>query len=175
MVRRPLDAYYTPEKMLEALFKRVSISGSVYEPCVGSGHISKFFTQRGYQVLTNDVDKKMVADTHLDARNECAWDRDCDWVVTNPPFSDAYDILVHAHSHAKVGVVFLLRLSFLEPCKNREKFLLKNPPSRVLVLPRVSFTGDGGKDTVTSMWAIWERGVSTQRLEVIPRLEILHK
>lgn len=174
-MRRHLDAYYTPEKFVAALAKRVDISGVIYEPCVGAGHILEFFRKRNYTVISNDIDKTCMADTHFDARNECAWERSCDWVISNPPFNCAYDILLQACKHARVGVAMLLRLSFLEPCKrngDRETFLVQNPPSHVFVTPRVSFTGDGRKDTVTSMWAVWQRGC-LQTIEIIPKSEIL--
>lgn len=172
-MRRSLDAYYTPEKMLEVLIKRKTPRGIIYEPCAGKGHISQFLKNKGYSVITNDIDKAYEADTHLDARMVKAWHGRCvDWVVTNPPYSSAYEILQHAYRYANWGVAMFLRLSFLEPCRNREEFLKRYPPTMVLVLPRISFTDDGKKDMVTSMWAIWEKGCQVQSLEVISRSEI---
>ena len=64
-------------------------------------------------------------------------------------------------------MAFLLRLSFLEPTLTRREFLRANPPKRVIVLPRISFTGDGRTDSVTCAWLIWTTGPSdSQGVEV---------
>jgi len=58
-------------------------------------------------------------------------------------------------------VAMLLRLSFLEPTAKvnpRGPWLAECPPSRLIVLPRCSYTGDGRTDSVTTAWMIWLRG-----------------
>lgn len=69
----------------------------------------------------------------------------------------------------------MLRLSFREPTSKgfprkvlrdgrivgasspRGPWLAEHPPSRLLTLPRYSFTGDGHSDSVTTEWVIWTK------------------
>lgn len=90
-----------------------------------------------------------------------------DWVVTNPPFAAAMPILQYAVAHARVGVALYLRLSFLEPTRACGPWLEAHPPTRVLVLPRHSFSGDGKTDSVTGAWMVWRRDrVATGAIQI---------
>jgi hypothetical protein len=113
--------------------------------------------------VTNDIDP--ARGSHL-LRDACAADSwgvfpRTAWVISNPPFKHAAEIVRHAHEFTRRqshgGVAMLLRLSFLEPCDNRGKWLSLNPPSDVIVLPRISFTGDGRTDNVTCAWLVWRQ------------------
>lgn len=122
------DFYETPTWQIAALRRRVQISGAVLECCVGDVSLAKMLSD--CEVATNDIDPQRAADFHLDAAKTDSWKEfpEVDWVVTNPPFNLAMPILKAAHAHAKFGVVFLLRLSFMEPTKEREQFLSETPP-----------------------------------------------
>lgn len=84
--------------------------------------------------------------------------RGAHWVVSNPPFNQAPLIVPLAWAYAEIGIAMLLRLSFLEPVKNRGLWLNQCPPTELIVLPRISFTGDGKTDSVTCAWMIWRKG-----------------
>jgi hypothetical protein len=164
MARRPKDFYPTPAWATEELLKRVLIQGRVFECCVGDGAMSSVLLKEpGVSVFTNDVDTERPADLHGDAASFPFWSKvdltrdKFDWVVTNPPFSQAMEILSNAHTYAKRGVAMLLRLSFLEPTEDRGSFLNSNPPDQLIVLPRISFTGDGKTDSVTCAWMVWDK------------------
>jgi hypothetical protein len=158
MPRRALDYYETPPHYVQPLLTLIgSLAGlSVYEPCVGRGHISQYLTA-ARQLLTNDIDLDLPATRHADARTEAAWPdsalgRFLDWTITNPPFSDELEILRRALTCSR-NVGFLARLSFLEPTLTRVQFWTAFPPTDVIVLPRYSFRqNDQGKrqtDSVT--------------------------
>lgn len=130
-------------------------------------------------IYTNDLDPSKDADCHMDASTADLYDRvgPVDWVVTNPPYESqvCLDIVRHAVEHARVGVAMMLRLSFREPTAKgsvqrvkkdgriiraagpRGPWLAAHPPSRIMTLPRYSFTGDGHSDSVTTEWVIWTR------------------
>ncbi len=158
--RRVLDAYYTPEHLIEPLLEHVKPHGRMLEPCCGDGSISRLLELiPRTAVLTNDIDLKVSADTHYDASDASYWMRlskstHLDWVITNPPFSKAKEILEHSLRYAD-NVALLLRLSFLEPTFERQDLLSECPPDAMIVLPRYSFTGDGKSDSVTCAWMIW--------------------
>lgn len=163
--RRHLDFYETGEAAVRALRKRISISGTVIEPCNGLGAISRHFGD--CDLITGDIDPEKRPQYVCDAR---AFDfqaaivshglNGLPWVVTNPPFAIFMPILKRP---VELGLptVFLLRLSALEPTRDekdinyRGAWLAARPPEAVIVLPRYSYTGDGKTDSVTSAWMGW--------------------
>lgn len=170
MARRKNDFYPTPANLTLALIDELSAitykgsghTSSVYEPCAGKLAISDVFVQVGCKVTTADIDPTMKVDHILDATREHPAQLKIDWVITNPPFNQAIHILKHFHpmmltGRIAKGIGFLLRLSFLEPVEDRSEFLKANPPSKLIVLPRTSFTEDGKTDSVTCAWMVWER------------------
>ena len=165
-----LDAYYTPEWMVRILLDRLPIRGSVLEPCVGDGAIARHL-QDIARVRTNDIDPAVESDFRLDARRPELWERGpWDWVITNPPFSYAEQIIPQAFEATEYGVAALLRLSWLEPTQGRRNFLAEHPPTQLIVMPRHKFDrASAGQDSVTTAWFVWEHGVYTHRIEVVPR------
>lgn len=167
-MRRNLDAYYTPEKAVESL--RQQLDGTfnpwdkMFEPCNGNGSISNVFKKANEgQWLTADIDPSVKPDVVMDSSSRAEWAKlnsngiKHDWVITNPPFNCAFDILKNGMEFANEGVILLLRLSFLEPTLERGSWLQQNPPDKIIVLPRISFTGDGKCDSVTCCWMIWDK------------------
>ena len=90
---------------------------------------------------------RLTADTHLDAlgseflKEYAEGDRQPQWIVTSPPYKHAFAMLRQALVVARVGVIFKLRLSFLEPTKSRGTWLQKYPPALTVVLPRAIYRG----------------------------------
>lgn len=172
MTRRANDWYPTPSWATQMLINRVELRGFVLECCSGDGAIAnalKTSKPKAHLVTTNDLDQKWDADFHGDATDPAWWeDQNCNWVVTNPPFTVAEKIVPLAVKHAFNGVAMLLRLSYLEPCGGRYGFLAERPPSTLIVLPRISFTGDGKTDSVTCAWMVWERNAPNQQVVIVP-------
>jgi len=162
-MRQNNDFYPTPEWATEELLKRVPIMGTIYEPCIGDGAMARVLDRRGV-VYGSDIDIARTASWYGDAAQRELWDlakQECqriDWVVTNPPFNQAAEIVPLAFECAYEGIAMLLRLSYLEPVENRGSWLNVNPPTKLIVLPRISFTGNGKTDNVTCAWMVWEKG-----------------
>ena len=170
--RHDEDFYRTPIWQTRVLFDRVNRhwGGFVVEPCVGDGAIVAQIPD-GLDVLTNDlvVREPMVPEYRLDARLPETWRRFAavgrlDVVVTNPPFDVAFDIAQHALEACHVGLALLLRLSWLEPTedprdlsKARGPWLAAHPPTRLIVMPRYDYRGNGKTDSVTSAWMVWAK------------------
>jgi hypothetical protein len=97
-----------------------------------------------------------------------------DWVITNPPFNVAHKILPLALEHCNKGVIALLRLTYLESCKNRASWLRRYQDNlSILFLPRrVSFTGDGRTDSACTAWFIWGKDGRICEPFVYPTVEI---
>jgi len=166
-VRKHRDQYFTPKSLTTALLQTVKISGTVLEPCCGEGWIADVLKDYECDVITNDIDEKFPAHFNLDATSESFWlqmkggYKDINWICTNPPFSLAHTFMKEAYKLATTGVALLVRLSFLEPCEGRDKFLVAHPPDQIIVMPRISFTGDGKSDSVTCCWLIWYKDQRT--------------
>lgn len=163
-MRRNLDAYYTPDWATRELLNityglGLNEDDAILEPCSGDGAIAKVLRETVKNVWKNDIDEGMWATYHRDATDPLFW-QECatnmDWIISNPPFSLAHSIVSQAvAAKPRWGVAMLLRLSFLEPTYERGDWLEQNPPSTIIVLPRISFTGDGKTDSVTTAWFIW--------------------
>ncbi|MGE3276751.1 MAG: hypothetical protein AB7O67_16690 [Vicinamibacterales bacterium] len=176
MTRRTLDFYPTPALATARLLDLVPeiVGADVLEPCAGEHAMTAVLLASGCDVATNDLNPSCVTDWHEDAAWPRAWERfgrPRQWVVTNPPFVAAAPILVNARRWATVGVAMLLRLSFLEPTEDRGPILAGQEPADLIVMPRISFTGDGGKDNVTTAWMVWYREARPGRVIVVPSFE----
>ena len=162
-MRRARDFYETAEWQIRALLAHQAIAGTILEPCVGDGSIARVLADvDGVHVVTNDVDPARPAACHCDAATADLYRAvgPVDWVITNPPYRmpACTAIVARAVEHARVGVAMMLRISFREPTAKvhpRGPFLQAHPISRLLTLPRCSFTGNGKTDSATTEWAIW--------------------
>lgn len=168
--REENDFYPTPPGMTKKLLECITINGRIIEPCAGDGAIAKLLPG----CVTNDLYPRpeYACDYNLDAAKPEDWEKlaeeGIDWVVTNPPFENAPEIIPLAFQHATVGLAALLRLSYLEPCKDRADWLQKNADhlANVLILnPRSSFRkGSSGGDQVTVAWLVWRKDWSWKQL-----------
>jgi hypothetical protein len=164
--RRRWDAYDTPPWQVDALVDHVpSLRGTVWEPCAGDGSLMSQLLDRkpDLTVVTMDIDPSKSAMLTGDATDPAQWKAWLekhgrpDWVITNPPFIDAFTILQLAIATARVGVVFLARQSFTEPTKARGPWLKAHPHDQRIVLERWSYTGNGRTDASTTEWLIWTK------------------
>ena len=175
--RRSHDFYPTTETWaVHTLLSKLNIPNywKLFECCDGDGHISKILEK--YQkedIFTGDIRDKGWH--YFDATDPNLWQqKQPDFTITNPPFNLAHLIVPLAYEYSKYGCAMLLRLSYLEPCENRSKWLENHPISKLIIMPRISFTGDGSKDSVTTAWFIWDKRSTSQEITVIPK-ESLNK
>jgi hypothetical protein len=128
-------------------------------------------------VYTNDIDERFDTNWHEDATDPLSpmWDIHPDWVITNPPFTLAPDILPNALASCKVGVAFLLRLSYMEPAGDRGDWLQAHADQQIMqaaLNPRPNFRAGEinpkngkpyGTDNVTVAWFVWRKNWSWDR------------
>lgn len=127
--------------------------------------MAKALAHRFEVVRLNDIDVLAPADSHLDGADPQIYTAHTDWSVSNPPFVAAGDIVLAAIKHSR-NVAMLLRCTFGEPCKARRQtprggrtWLRERPPTALLMLPRISFSGDGKSDSAPCWWFIWSPDV----------------
>lgn len=168
-MRRANDFYPTPRWATNELLRHVLPGLDLFECCAGGGAIANVLegiNGKSY-VTRNDINREMPnLNFAFDASDESQWIGHYDWVITNPPFNQAAKIVPIAYSRAKRGIAMLLRLSFLEPVEDRGAWLNEYPPTTLIVLPRISFTGNGKTDSVTCAWMVWEKNKTDQRIIV---------
>jgi hypothetical protein len=166
--RQPHDQYETAPWQVDALVDHLpELSGEVWCPTVGDGALSRQLLRRLPHLavtLTNDIELGVQATHHLDATLAKSWmlwrqsrGRAPNWIVENPPFNVAIDILKHAFPIAIVGVAFLTRISFVEATRDRGPWLATHPRQLQVALERYSFTGDGKSDLATCEWLVWSK------------------
>lgn len=156
------DFYETPAFMTRSLLvHQPEIRGAVVLECAsGRDAITRVLVREGgCRVLTNDIGVALPSHFHYDATRPTLWlqmkEHQIRWVISNFPFSVAFDILQHAVEHVP-NVAVLLRKTFTEPTEARGEWLAKHPPTRVIGLPRHKFRG-GSSDSVSVDWHIWQR------------------
>jgi hypothetical protein len=173
--RDRFEWYPTPGAFTRYLFDTMEIRGRILAPCHGDGSIQRDSLVcpdasggAARQWITNDIDPRWPADHHVDATAETLWRQletdgvDVDWVIDNPAFTIAIEVIEHALSTARVGVAMHLRASIHEVLKKgpRRTWMARNPPTGILWLPRFGFqrspkSGKWSQDSCCSCWVIW--------------------
>lgn len=183
------DNYPTPAwavyRFLEkAIQRNIPIGGHALEPCAGDGAIIK---------AVGSWFKPRLHWTAIEIRSECrntlcevaqlvhiedffglspAFRGAYDLVLSNPPFSQAADIIRHAFDWSP-WVVMLLRLNFMGS-KERHSWLSTNTPD-IYVLPNrppfaVNKHGKVSTDSCEYGWFVWgphSRGATRGSIELL--------
>lgn len=165
--RRENDAYETALWQVDALTEHLpELSGCIWCPCVGDGSLARRLHANRMDLgsfVTSDIDPLKGADYCGDSTSAAHWRRMLDnakppdWIVENPPFNVEIEILKCAWEAARCGVVFMSRVSFAEPTKDRGPWLQDHPYQKRITLERHSFTGNGSTDSATTDWLVWAK------------------
>lgn len=153
------DTYFTHPNITTTLLNYLPLRDQlILEPCCGDKHISKLLEKHHNTVVSTDISYG----EEYDASNYKYWEGKYryDYVVTNPPYNKEVmqNIIDFSWQHARKGIAMLLRLSYLEPVKNRANFLRDNPLHHLLIFgqPRPGFRTDTtGTDCMTTAWFVW--------------------
>ena len=147
-VRNANDFYATPSSAftpLQPWLRQMPTSIVFWEPACGDRRLivaleaTKFQAdggdlQDGYDFLQDTVRR--------------------DAILTNPPFSLAFEFCQHARKLSD-NVFMLLRLNFLASLK-RKAWFVENEPSALFILSkRPCFTNDGATDSCDYAWFAW--------------------
>lgn len=150
--RPPTDFYATPPEVTQALldFLQIEKQARIWEPACGDGRMSGVIRSNDYEVVESDI--QTGNDFLLEPNN-----RDCDWVITNPPFIHSEAFIRHAASLALDGFALLLKSQYWHSARRNGLFF--NPrPAFVLPLswrPDFLFGAKAGAPTMEVLWTVW--------------------
>ena len=172
-----LDAFFKEQQILQFLLKTGS---PVLDPCAGGdrelGIDEKPIHPMSYPEALKQagIPEKSIhsCDIREDSlakykRNYLEWKEaknQYDLIITNPPFNISIDIIKKALYDVKQGgfVIMLLRLNYFGS-KGRKQFWDDFPPKYAFIHnERMSFTDDGGTDSIEYMHCVWQKGYKPQ-------------
>lgn len=156
--RRALDFYPTPTEVTDALLQFMQWPAMrVWEPACGNGAMSRVLAAAGHEVVSTDLAHTGFGSGGVDFLT-CE-PRECDAIVTNPPFNISETFIRTALRHARV-VAMVLKSQYWHAAK-RHTLFAEAPPSFVLPLTwRPDFMGGerGGAPTMEVHWTVWTPG-----------------
>lgn len=162
-----LDDFPTPPWAVRALFEHVLDKTdlrqmSVWEPAVGRGHMIRVFQEYFGVCSGSDIaDYGAGYPVFNFLKAQATHQVQPDWIITNPPFSQAEAFIHTGLKMAREGVAVLVRSVFLEGV-GRYTNLYKNRPPTILApfverVPMVRGRLSARASTATAYsWMIWD-------------------
>jgi|TARA_B100000378_G_C17937036_1_gene375351 hypothetical protein len=158
--RKKSDFYETPYSMTSHLLEVEDFNKSltVCEPACGDGAIVKILEKKWDNVVAYDIEKNFLWETE-----------NYDYIITNPPFSLAYEFVQKAKQIATEKFAFLLPLSYLHGKKRYDNIYMDKQYGlkKVYVFTRYPMLGESlredGKYNTGMMvyaWYIFENHYS---------------
>lgn len=103
------DTVYTPNQLALTIVKALNPKGLILEPCSGGGAFVRAFEKQGLEYISCEIDK---GSDFFDFKDRV------DWVITNPPWSQARKFLQHSMSVAD-NIAFLITINHFLALKAR--------------------------------------------------------
>ena len=155
--RKKSDFYETPYSITRHLLnvEDFDYNLTICEPACGDGAIVKVLQEKTNNVVFYDIEKNFLTETEQ-----------YDYIITNPPFSIAYEFIQKAKIIAKKKFAFLLPLSYLHGKKRYDDIYSDKeyPLKKVYVFTRYPMLGeqlreDGKYNTgmMVYAWFIFEK------------------
>lgn len=150
--REKADFYPTPPDVTIALLKFMGLPKEtvIWEPACGEMDMVSVMKSEGYSVIATDLKYGQDFLTMPE--------RECDWIITNPPFSAADKFIARCAAHRK-PFALLLKSQYWH-AKKRYDLFQKVPPAYVLPLtwrPDFMFKKHDKRSAplMDVMWCIW--------------------
>ena len=155
--RKKSDFYETPYTITRRFLAEEPFDShlSFCEPACGNGAIVKVLKELTNNITNYDTEKNFLFDT-----------QHYDYIITNPPFSLAYEFVLHAKKLTRKKFAFLLPLSYLHGKKRYDEIYSTKdfPLARVYVFTRYPMLGeplreDGKYNTgmMVYAWFVFEK------------------
>ena len=149
--RNESDFYPTPPEVTQALldFLKIDHELIIWEPACGEGHMLSVMRDNGYVVVGTDIN---TGNDYLTIPL-----MDCDWIITNPPFSESQAFIEWSIKHHK-PFALLLKSQYWH-AKKRYELFNHHKPQYVLPLtwrPDFLFKSRGnGAPLMDVIWVVW--------------------
>lgn len=145
------DYYPTPPEVTMALmdFLKIPKGSLVWEPACGEGHMVSALECAGMRVIGSDI---KTGEDFLSTEK-----KDCDWIITNPPFSIADKFIERCVEHKK-PFALLLKSQYWHAKKRLDLFRRTEPDYILPLTWRPDFLfGErgGGSPLMDVMWVVW--------------------
>lgn len=177
--RDPKDFYPTSMPSFEPLLDILPRDVAFHEPCAGDGRIVRRLRESGRTATGSDLfpifNQHSYDLTPVDYLKD---ETPREFVLTNPPFSVAFEMCRHAHINAK-EFMFLLRLSFLESEERGDWFEFHEPSALFVLKKRPSFVmacrcskasiRDDGNPYIRGCKHSWILPIDSERPKVCPK------
>lgn len=132
--RSPQDFYATPWVAFSTLYSRYlrfNRGVTYWDPCAGDGRIVLWLSEQGHMAGGADIEPR-PSKAKIATKDFLEDHTRRDFILTNPPFSLAFEFVQHAHAVAP-EVMMLMRLGFLASMERKE-WLTENEPNALFVL-----------------------------------------
>ena len=155
--RKKSDFYETPYTLTRHLLNVEDFvySFTICEPACGDGAIVKVLKEKTNNIIAYDIQKNFLTETEQ-----------YEYIISNPPFSIAYEFILKAKQVAKKKFAFLLPLSYLHGKKRYDDIYCDKeyPLKKVYIFTRYPMLGeklreDGKYNTgmMVYAWFIFEK------------------
>lgn len=171
--REKYDFYATSPEAVRKLFDAntdFTLPEVIYEPACGTGCLSEIMKREyGKKVYSYDIVDRGYGDGIKDFLQTRELPKDCNCILTNPPYSLATEFIVHSMRLLQdEGLcVMFLKTTFLEGLNRYKKIFSVTPPififqfiSRILCAKNADFERmkNGGGSAVAYAWFIFKKG-----------------
>lgn len=169
--REKNDFYATsPEAVTHLIDGGAEIPQVIYEPACGNGCLSEILKAKyGRKVYSHDIIDRGYGEGIKDFFQTKELPKDCNCILTNPPYSLATEFIIHALNLLEEGglCIMFLKTTFLEGKKRHEKLFSKCPPKTIYqFIQRIQCAKDaqfarmkeGGGSAVSYAWFIFQKG-----------------
>ena len=162
--RRELDFYPTPAECTHALMKYLSLAPcKIWEPACGTGEMSEVLKSYGHEVISTDLRHTGYGEGGIDYIT--SEKRECEAIITNPPFNIAEKFILRAVDEASV-VAMLLKSQYWHAKRRLDLFKLYTPAAILPLTWRPDFTRGGeGSPTMDMIWTVWIKGSEGTKYE----------
>ena len=159
--RSETDFYPTPPEVTEALLRVLDLPKTirVWEPACGEGDMVNVLRRAGHSVLATDLSYGQDFLTEPLA--------ECDWIITNPPFSVSDKFIERCAEHKK-PFALLLKSQYWHARKRYDLFQRIKPSVVCPLTWRPDFLfkkpGKRGAPLMDVMWCVWEPPYNRQTI-----------
>ena len=166
------DFYATHPRAIDGLLSVYQLPPLILEPCCGNGSLSRRLEEFGYTVISEDLFEYGFGTSGIDFLQRNTMPVGCSCILTNPPFNQALDFVLHALNILPIGGLccMFLKTTFLEGQRRYHDLFSQFPPESVLqFVKRIACAKNGdfsemNGSAISYAWFVWRKGSYGQPL-----------